>query len=88
MRAQGQSLSPRPICYYLDLFLRAAALQHADAHYNPGLMYKNGIYVERDPKKSLQHTGQAAILGSTSARNNLGFYETTEATSFEPCDTL
>ena len=54
---------------------RAATLGDAEAHYHLSIVYHNGEGVEKDEKKVLYHTEQAAIGGSPEARHNLGILE-------------
>ena len=54
---------------------RAAALGNVEAHFELSLLYKDGQGVEKDEKRELHHTEQAAIGGHPSARHNLGYFE-------------
>ena len=54
---------------------RAAALGDMEAHYWLSVLYHYGEGVEKDEKKQLHHTEQAAIGGHPFARYNLGWIE-------------
>ena len=54
---------------------RAASLGDAEAHYQLSFLYGEGQGVEKDEKKALYHTEQAAIGGYPEARYNLGCFE-------------
>ncbi len=56
-------------------YTRAAELGDASAHYNLSIMYQLGEGVEKDKKKAVYHTEEAAIGGHPDARHNLGCYE-------------
>jgi TPR repeat protein len=58
-----------------QLYSRAAEFGLAFVHYEIGLIYDAGEYVERDLKKSLYHWKRAVISGDPTARHNLGVYE-------------
>ena len=58
-----------------EYWTRAAALGDVLAHYHLSILYHNGNSVEKDEKKYLHHTEQAAIGGHPAARWNLGFKE-------------
>ena len=51
-----------------ECFTKVAALGDIGAHYQLSCLYKLGQGVERDDKKSLYHTEQAAIGGHVKAR--------------------
>ena len=59
----------------LDYFTRAAALGDGLAHRQLSVMYRNGEGVEKEKKRALHHTEQAAIGGHPGARYNLGLEE-------------
>ena len=54
---------------------RAAELGDMEAHYNLGVMYRDGIYVEKDEKKAARHWEEATIGGHPHARFSLACYE-------------
>ncbi len=54
---------------------KAARLEHAESHYHLSLMYLNGKGVEKDEKKLIHHSEEAAIAGHPLARFNLGAIE-------------
>ena len=58
-----------------EYLTRAAALGYVDAHNRLSVLYHNGQGVEKDEKKQLHHTEQAAIAGHPRARHNLGWFE-------------
>ena len=58
-----------------DHLMRAVALGNVAAHYQLSLVHHNGLGVERDERKELHHTEQAAIGGHPYARHNLGLKE-------------
>ena len=58
-----------------EYFSKAAALGDAPAHFQLSTMYYEGQGVEKDEKKELHHTEQAAIRGHPVARYNLGWIE-------------
>ena len=58
-----------------EYWTKAAALGDAAAHFQLSCLYQKGIGVEKDEKKLLHHTEQAAIGGHPDARNNLGWLE-------------
>ena len=58
-----------------DYFTRAAELGDAEGHNQLSRLYHNGECVEKDEKKELHHTEQAAIGGHPRARHNLGCKE-------------
>ena len=59
----------------LEYFTKAAELGDADAHYFLGFMYRMGRGVEKDKKKEVYHSEQAAVRGHASARHSLGCEE-------------
>ena len=59
----------------VELYERAAELGVKSAHYNLGIMYGNGIDVEKDTAKALRHYEAAAMSGHVRARYNLGCTE-------------
>ena len=59
----------------LDYLTKAAELGDALAHYQLSIMYLSGKGVEKDEKRALHHTEQAAIGGQPNARHNLGCME-------------
>jgi len=54
---------------------KAAGLGHVEAHAELAAMYLDGQGVEKDEKKSIHHTEEAAIGGHPTARCNLACYE-------------
>ena len=56
-------------------YSKAAALGDVEAHYQLSCLYHDGRGVEKDEKKELHHTEQAAIGGHPFARYNLGSSE-------------
>ena len=58
-----------------EYFTRAADLGDVDAHHKLSFLYYCGHGVEKDEKKDLHHTEQAAIGGHPEARHNLGCLE-------------
>ena len=59
----------------LKYWTNAAALGHAEAHYNLSFLYLEGHGVEKDEQKQLYHLEEAAIQGHPIARHNLAWYE-------------
>ena len=59
----------------LKLFLEAGKLGCADAYYNAGNIYKDGLGVKKDMKKAKHYWELGAVGGSLSARHNLGCFE-------------
>jgi tetratricopeptide (TPR) repeat protein len=59
----------------LEYFTKAAESGDADAHYSLGFMYRMGRGVEKDKKKEVYHSEQAAVRGHASARYSLGCEE-------------
>ncbi len=58
-----------------EYWSEAAKLGDVQAHYQLSLSYHNGEGVEKDKKKEIYHSEQAAIGGHPFARNNLGHFE-------------
>ena len=58
-----------------EYWTKAAELGDAYAHYRLSCLYYDGEGVEKDEKKYLHHTEQAAIGGYPEARHNLGCVE-------------
>ena len=58
-----------------EYFTRSAALGDVEAQYQLSVLYHTGKGVEKDEKKVLYHTEQAAIGGHPFARHNLGCFE-------------
>ncbi len=56
-----------------EYLTKAAELGDASAHHNLSLMYYDGEGVEKDVKKAIYHTEEAAIGGHPKARHNLGY---------------
>jgi TPR repeat protein len=54
---------------------KAAELGNAAAHYELGIMYREGQGVQKDEKKEVHHYEKAAIGGHPDARHNLGCIE-------------
>ncbi len=54
---------------------KAAELGDIEAHYSLSVMYRKGEGVEKDMKKFIHHSEQAAIGGHPDARFNLGLVE-------------
>jgi TPR repeat protein len=54
---------------------KAAELGDVNAHYQLAVMYHEGIGVEKDEKRELQHLEEAAIRGHPEARYNLAVTE-------------
>ena len=59
----------------LYYWARAADLGDVVAHYQLSVLYREGKGVEKDEKRALHHTEQAAIGGHPDARYNLGCLE-------------
>ncbi len=59
----------------VDYWTKAAALGYVLAHNDLAILYDSGQGVEKDEKKILYHTEQAAIGGHPGARHNLGCVE-------------
>jgi len=59
----------------IQYWRKAARLEHAESHYHLSLMYLKGKGVEKDEKKLIHHSEEAAIAGHPSARYSLGFLE-------------
>lgn len=66
---------PQNIIKANELCLKAGELGCADGYYNLGVNYNNGVGVERDKKKSKHYYELAAMMGSVTARYNLGCLE-------------
>ena len=58
-----------------DYWTKAAALGYVLAHNELAILYESGQGVEKDEKKYVHHTEQAAIGGHPGARHNLGCVE-------------
>ena len=58
-----------------EYWTKASNLGDVEAHYQLSRLYHNGEGVEKDEKKELHHTEQAAIGGHSYARHNLGCME-------------
>ena len=58
-----------------DYWTRAANLGDAISHYQLSVMYRGGIFVEKDEKKELHHLTEATIARHPKARYNLGCLE-------------
>ena len=59
-----------------EYLTKAAELGDTGAHYKLSFFYHEGWGgIERDPKKDMHHTEEAAIGGHPDARYNLGFFE-------------
>jgi hypothetical protein len=59
----------------LEWWNKAAALGHADAHFQLSLAYFEGKMVPKDETKEKYHLEEAAIRGHEIARGNLALYE-------------
>ncbi|KAK1747225.1 hypothetical protein QTG54_002569 [Skeletonema marinoi] len=59
----------------VEYWTKAAELGDAGAHYNLSISYRDGLGVERDEKKKVYHSEQAAIGGDPFARSRLGCEE-------------
>jgi hypothetical protein len=59
----------------LQYWTKAAGLGGVIAHFDLSLLYRDGKGVEKDMKKSMYHSEEAAIRGHPGARHNLGCYE-------------
>ena len=58
-----------------EYWTKAVALGDTEAHYHLSILYHNGEGVEKDEKRALYHTEQAAIGGHPEARYNIGCVE-------------
>jgi TPR repeat protein len=58
-----------------EYFTKAAAFGDMMAHYNLSALYHEGKGTEKDDKKKIHHTEEAAIGGYPIARHNLGNHE-------------
>jgi len=58
-----------------ELYLKAGELGCAEAYYNLGMSYENGIGVGEDKKKAKHYLELATMGGSVQARHNLGGIE-------------
>ena len=58
-----------------ELYLKAGELGCAEAYYNLGCSYSNGLGVETDKKKGIRYFEFAAIGGNVPARHALGAFE-------------
>ena len=58
-----------------ECWTKAAELGDLKAHYNIGVMYRDGDGVEKDEDKAVHHYEKAAIGGHPIARYNLACYE-------------
>ncbi len=61
----------------LELWTKAAELEYVDAHFRLATLYYEGEGVEKDEKKAVYHSEQAAIGGHPTARYLLACYEMT-----------
>ena len=59
----------------LKYYTKAAALGGIESHYELSRLYAEGKGVEKDMKKSMYHSEEAAIGGHPLARSILGYYE-------------
>ena len=59
----------------LEYWTKAATLGDIQAHYELSIMYRDGEGVDKDEKKELHHSEQAAIAGHPDARYALGRME-------------
>lgn len=59
----------------LELFLRAVQLGSIEAHNKIGMLYSDGNYLLKDPKKSIYHFQQGAVKGCEYARFHIGLEE-------------
>ena len=59
----------------LEYLTKAAELGDVGAYYELSIMYREGEGVEKDMKKYIYHSEEAAIGGHPEARHNLGYYE-------------
>ena len=59
----------------LTWYKKAAKSGDAGAHYNLGVMFKDGQGVERNRRMEIYHYQEAAVRGHHMARHNLGCYE-------------
>ena len=59
----------------IKYFTKAAALGCIESHYELSRLYHDGKGVEKDMKKSMYHSEEAAIGGHPHARFILGYYE-------------
>ena len=59
----------------VEYWAKAAELGDVVAHYQLSLLFRNGKGVEKDEKKEVYHSEQAAIGGHPYARYNLGCLE-------------
>ena len=57
-----------------ELMQKAAELGLSSAHYTLGMMYSQGLGVEKNKEKGIHHYRLAAIGGDLYARYNLGVY--------------
>ena len=58
-----------------ELYLKAGELGCDEAYYNLGIVYRTGLGVEIDMKKSKYFYELAAIMGNVKARHSLGTME-------------
>ena len=58
-----------------EYFTKAAELGDAEAQFQLGYMYGEGVGVEKDDKKGIYHYEKAAIGGHCGARHNLAYIE-------------
>ena len=56
----------------IEYWTKAAELGDIDAHYNLGVLYRDGEGVGKDEEKAVHHYEKAAIGGHHDARHNLG----------------
>ncbi len=59
----------------LEYFTKAAELGDSEAHYELGIIYEDGIGVEKDEEKAVYYWEKAAIGGHPQARYNLAVIE-------------
>jgi len=58
-----------------EYYTKAAGLGDIDAHYELSRLYYEGRGIEKDTKKYIYHSEEAAIGGHPVARYNLGLHE-------------
>ena len=73
--ARGKNGMPQNRAKANELWLKAGDLGCADAYFNLGISYNNGMGVEADEKKATHYYEIAAMMGNVQARYNLGALE-------------
>ncbi|EJK54765.1 hypothetical protein THAOC_25580, partial [Thalassiosira oceanica] len=71
----GAALVSSSMSRAVELWTEAANLGSADAYCRLGVAYSYGNGVEQDVERGVSFYEKAAMLGNSTARHNLGYYE-------------